>query len=347
MIYIFLVIWTLLGLLICRKKSKFCENLFLSTSFIFLFLVSGFRYGIGTDYFSYQNIFNFLEADNNFFEPGLILLSVFLKSIGAGSQSLFLSMAFITLFLFSKGISQLSENKMLSVVLLLLTGHYFASLNWMQQYVAIAIVFVSFIYIINANFIKYMIATVLAICFHFSAGFMMPFYFILRKKYNKKMLIILWLFSLIFVALDARPLIMALSFFMPENYLSYLQKAEFLETNNLAKLKLVLPNFLAVLILWKNKLLETKYSDLVIKNAYFFSVLGMNCVNGIKIITRLMYYLDISIILAIPILGKIFVSRQRPWLTCFMILIYAIQLFIILVIQNGHEIIPYDFKIDF
>ena len=69
------------------NKDASTRTYFWHLSFFSCLFFSGFRYEIGTDFNSYENIFNNLSIDYvGFFEYGNYLLMLLTKSIGAPFQ---------------------------------------------------------------------------------------------------------------------------------------------------------------------------------------------------------------------------------------------------------------------
>src|SRR5699024_3424909 len=116
-LYYFIVISTsvtvfiseFLGYSKTQKTSKFIFGL----AIIIPVIIAGYRFGVGTDYFSYEKIYynltnnylNVFELISNYrYEPGWILLNVFVKYVFNDVKYVFIVSALLTWSIFFKAI---------------------------------------------------------------------------------------------------------------------------------------------------------------------------------------------------------------------------------------------------
>lgn len=176
-----------------KKYSVNMERLFLFIITSYLVFISGIRYGIGVDYFTYSNIFygvNRLQ-DYSYLEPGLRLIIVFFKSIGFSSQSLFFIFAFITLLILVYAIRKNSYYPILSLFIYLcifFTGYIF---NGMRQAVSMSIFLLSIDPMKKKKTLLVLILSILSISIHRSGIIILIGYIFsrLRFKVNRKRLV--------------------------------------------------------------------------------------------------------------------------------------------------------------
>ena len=179
----------------CHIKGRINKIIIFCLATIAPILVSMFRYGTG-DYLMYLNmmkVFGESGSDINSFtvvksiEVGFfILMRVSGFFVGDSYFLIFGIIAAIVIGLIFVGIWKQSSNIVLSVFLFFISGIYFDTFNGVRQYIAVAIVFFSIMYIVEGNFKKYIIVILFATLFHYSAIIMLPVYFIRNAKIDFK-----------------------------------------------------------------------------------------------------------------------------------------------------------------
>lgn len=154
-------------------------------------LVSGLRYGVGTDYFyTYRPMWDeviWWRTQNNPAypaEPGMWELINLLERLGGSYLSMFITTSFIIMGFFGLGFYQNSEMPWYSVALFFLTEAYFVSMNAVQQYMALAVVFFGLRFVKKPCFWKYAICVLAATLFHYSAIILLPLYFFSKISVN-------------------------------------------------------------------------------------------------------------------------------------------------------------------
>jgi len=179
------------------KKETTREKLFyymiVFLAMLPLFCVMAFRYNVGTDYLKTYTQRFIWHLDGyelgEIFEPGFILLIDVIQIFTTNPYWLFIICAILFCFFTYKAIYQQSNNVAYSVLILVIGGSYFASLNLMRNFIALAIFLYAFKYIKSRNFIKYTIFSIIATTFHISIMVLYPLYFIYKIKINPKIAI--------------------------------------------------------------------------------------------------------------------------------------------------------------
>lgn len=202
-----------MGMFSYNKHIDLSKNVFfIFVTFILLVVISGFRGNMGTDYLSYQYIYEYEIRFTNFknilasHEMGYAMLQ---KIVGELSNYnivwLMTTLAIITIFSYYKFWIKKSECFWLTLVLLLSLGSYYTSFNTTRQFMVAAMFLLCIKYIENKNIVMYLISILFLSLFHQSAIYMIPMYFIFRinwfdKKYiiEKFVLIILCLIGILF-----------------------------------------------------------------------------------------------------------------------------------------------------
>ncbi len=153
--------------------------------FVFLLiLILGLRHDVGKDYPTYELIYNVPDSvQANATEPVWHLINYILRYLGFQARGFFFFTSVALMICFYKGIKSMSSNFYISVTLFILSGFYFESANIVRQYVAIALLFYAFPYLLEGKIRKYMIWILLAALFHTSALLIFPFILLSRLRY--------------------------------------------------------------------------------------------------------------------------------------------------------------------
>lgn len=280
------------------KYASLASKVLFLFLFIVLFITAGFRYESGTDYNSYVVIYNYLGGEGHywaFLEPGIILLVKLSQFITNNPRIFFVFSSLITLLFIFIGIYSYTSQRILSVIVFVLAYHFFNSFNLVGQYIAVSIYFCFCVrYLVIRSFKRYLVATVLAACFHVSAILMVPMYYILVKKYSVRGYLILLSFGglLLLIYPLVRNHIFTL-FPYYEHYFDYKSSSAnlFVATGLIVLLPVI---FNVSDFIGKSRL------NLVLFNCFLFSILVSLFSYQNIIFFRLSMYLGISVVILVP-----------------------------------------------
>lgn len=162
-------------------------------SFVFV-AVMGFRNNITADYENYEILYNRIWTDyqllglsgmlgihfaGDLLEPGYVLLNLLVYWLTAGSYRFFLIVnAIIIVIPLFKFFSKYPKSFFYTVALYLVVGTYFEGFNVMRQMMAASIATLSFQYIKDRRFIKYLGVILVASLFHMTSLLLVPIYFL-------------------------------------------------------------------------------------------------------------------------------------------------------------------------
>lgn len=174
---------------------------------ILLAIVFGFRYGVGVDYFSYEDLY-FSQRWHSIFEGNsneYIFSWIYCTCYKLGLPYTFVQIVlnFIFFFFFYKSFEDEKKIFFWLILFFFFTGVLFLYLNIQRQGIALAILIYSVRYIKKKRFYLFSLCVLGAMGFHFSALLFFPIYFIWSLiKYLKRRSIqlTLWAGSLIFSA---------------------------------------------------------------------------------------------------------------------------------------------------
>ena len=189
--YIYIAL--ILCLFLLRKSKKGL------ISCTILLLLSGFRdVSVGTDTVNYLRSFNnpnSWERVNDFI---WVYINRFILDSGLSFNYTLLVSSFIFLLMITLTARKLKVNVGLTLFYLTSLFYYFQSFNITRQFISISFVLYAFTFIKDKKLVLFLLFIFIASGFHFSAVFIIPFYFI-STKHQHPALVILVLASTFFV----------------------------------------------------------------------------------------------------------------------------------------------------
>lgn len=312
--------------------------LFSTIIFVLLWIVAGFREGVGTDYYPYKDYFFKTEVYtlfNNPFEWGYYLLNKIINILTGNSRFIFLIVSFFILYVINKTILKHSPNYYLSILLFINLYFYFNSLNIMRQFIAIAIVFYSVQYIYQRDLKRFSISIVIASFFHLTSLFFWFMYFIVQKKYKTYVYLLGILLSLLFVFLF--PYITNLLIVIMPRYEAYLTNM-FTSSSSYSVILIIISTLMFAYILLRNK--EWEKENIILFNLVYIGLILNIAASFNFLFYRVSIYFYIFVILLIPNLVQKVDKRYRNWISAAIISVSIAYCIYLLYSGNG-EILPY------
>lgn len=188
----------LLGVLLLGDKpsraSSKSKITYLVLTAIYFGLLCGFRdLSVGWDTNTYHEEFivrlpdNLWELENyaGRLEPGFVVLSLIVKLLGGGFQSLLIVSSLFIMGSACYFIYRHSTNVLLSVFILLCFPFYYSSFDIIRHFIATAFILLGYKYVLNRSFIKYLLFVLLAYLFQKSSAIFILLYFIPLIRFNK------------------------------------------------------------------------------------------------------------------------------------------------------------------
>lgn len=187
-IYITMLLISVISLIAASKVQKKWKKITLYVlSVIPFFLVSAFRYDVGTDYLKrYWYDYNRMVQGKNVsnLEIGFKIIIKICIIFSKEPYILFVICSGIIIGLIMYTVITKSRNPILSVLIFFLGGFFFDSLNIMRQYMAMSIVFFAYNFLLeDKKTILYILCVILAGTFHSSAFIMLVLALLPKKEY--------------------------------------------------------------------------------------------------------------------------------------------------------------------
>lgn len=174
------------------NKNKLTDFLYLTLIIFIPVFLAAIRYGIGTDYFSYSNIYyviskmKFPELVRYNLEIGYTLLNKIIYIIFNNEIALFACTSFLTLIFITYTLKK--YNSLISItfgLLIYYLSYYNLSYNGIRQLIAVSIVLYAYTYAVEKNFKKYFLWILIAGTFHKTALICLIFYILVENDDKK------------------------------------------------------------------------------------------------------------------------------------------------------------------
>ncbi len=333
------------------KQKKMIHAIFVLLIIVIPAVISSIRYGVGTDFFGYERIFDSYSNMSTFSfskyggistEIGFYLfIRLAIVLFGTYKGFLFL-ITLVSTYLMYKTIdykkNESSMSLMIFIGLVLLFG---PSLNIMRQILAVTIILYGLRFIEEKKIIKYIITVIIASSFHTSALFSIFFYFLNfdGQKFSKTKEFIIVLTTILI------PFLFEFFFNMLENLLifskyTHIYTDQIQYSNRFAGLLIRLP-ILILMIINRKKLVAANNNNKFYLLLYVLEFTAVFLGFQMKWAIRLVYYCMGSEIVLVPQVIRLSKGRNKL-LACFYIIGYYIAYFIIIFgLWKNDGIIPY------
>lgn len=343
--YLFLLILLLYMFflaLFLNKKYEILNQVLVIFLMTFLTLMIGFRYGVGIDYFSYEEWFH-LWYENITYEWIYSLLVFFFKTTTGEFYYLTLFMALITNFFIYKGLTKRNIKNIYLVfaIMIFMSSSLFVFANIMRQGLVVAIFFYCSIFIKERKKWRYFFWILIGSGFHLSILFLLPFYYLHRINIKFKYYVFLLLMSYLLVYIEfTKNIFQYIGGFSP--YASKYSEATALFESEVSLLSIgvLLKVLISIVLLFFYQKENDKF--IIEKNYYQLGVIFNILSISTFMYGRIGIYFQVFEILMIPILiSKVQNKNLR-------IIIFGASLFlIILLIINGLILNPEEKNLDY
>ena len=211
-IYLFLTFLSLLSAN-ASKKSQMMMG-WIALSIVALF--QGLRWRTGTDWQPYLDVFHYANSSSPItnMEPGYLLLN---KVIGLFTKdyTVFLFVTcFIRLWLIMRMARYFNVTNIAAIILFSFAGSVFP----VRMHLAVAVFLNAYQYLVERNFIKYVIVVLIAASMHAAALVALPFYLLSFRSFSYRSLLIVYIGSCI-VGFAATPILELITNILMQDFL--------------------------------------------------------------------------------------------------------------------------------
>ncbi|HIW22048.1 MAG TPA: EpsG family protein, partial [Candidatus Dorea intestinavium] len=285
------------------------SNIACCSASIPLFLISGLRYAVGTDYFAtyYTGFYRVLEdssVDN--FDLGFHGLIKGIQLFTDNAIWLFFIGSLIFIGLTMITIQDISVSPLYSVLLLLITRFYFIGMNVVKQAIALAIIVCSIKYIINQDKKKFVLTVLTASFFHYSSLVFLPVYFLGRIKLTFSKICI-------YILVDIGVFVIGIRYVL--RLISHTKYGFLLNKFEVCGIKFmifqVIINLLLFLVAYSNKQQKKDMVSRVFINLQFLALLIALTLRTIPLMERIYWIFTFPQIITIPYFMKLQKKTSR------------------------------------
>lgn len=275
-------------------------------AFLPMFLINALMKNVGTDYGNYYVYYQRIVSGNEQeVEITYKLICLLVNKLGLEFQWVYVIYSLMSYGLLSFCLKKYSKNYAVSYLMFFLNG-YFATLGLHQirQFTAVMLVFWGLSYIKSHEFLKYLGCVLLATTFHFTAIIMLPFYWILGKKWKSTAFIMVAIILLPFNLFYTEIMTWLFATFLPR-YLNTNYTTRGFGVSALFLGLILLPLLISILY---EKMCEEEHT--IFKNCMYFSSILVLFGSWLPEYKRFVYYFFIPSIVYIPTLLE---SDKNKW----------------------------------
>lgn len=332
-----------------NKRYYILSNLTYVISAIIACFFSSVRYGIGTDYKMYSNIFylngnlSLAEAYNWFdMEVGWLLLNKILYFIDGDSQILFIITSIIIISSFYLFIYKYrNEINIGLAIFIFMTLIYIPSFNVIRQYLAIAISLFSYKYIFEKKIYKFLAVILLGTLFHKTVAVLIFIYYyhnIPIKGIQKRIFLII---SLITVLIFYDKVIYLISSISP-SFNKFLRYSSYGGINiRIVDLLFIISLIIVLIVYYRFIVNKDKEFILFLDMSFIYSIFSF-CSFFTDYAIRFTYLFHIGlVILPAYLLEKQKLKTNKVLMNFAFIFYFGIYFWYCFILKGQHEVLPY------
>lgn len=337
-----------------EQRGRFCDRIYLFGIFAVLFIFSAIRFGVGNDYKQYvQTAHEAFVGGYVVTEAGFNWLVRIVYTLCGGEyyEVIFALFAGATLFLFLKALYEQSENFFQSFFLFMMFGLYFQTYNTMRYYLALAIALYSMRYVLNKDYIRFVLWIVVASFFHKSVLIVIPIYWIATFTWKRWQIILGLAFSA--VCFLGKSLVLKLALILYPSYENTIYLEGGTSVVSIIRGLAVLGLYVWYVFKYGHNDRQDKENaneDYDNKTLGFYAKLNLLSVvvciffSFLPVITRIVYYLSISQLLLIPAIIRRIPDEKTRKTVKYIVAACCVTYFAIFLMtagQPGVGLIPY------
>ncbi|EGT3600236.1 EpsG family protein [Clostridium perfringens] len=351
--YFFIIYIFLCALIIYSKKNKLKlsekNNIYLFLNFSMFIFISAFRgRNIGNDTCKYLDLFNKIRFKSiielkDRYEIGYLYLNKMLSLISDNQQIILIVTSCIILICYAYFIKKYSANVWLSVFLFFILGYFTSSMNTIRHQIALGLVLISYKYIKENKFFKFLILILVASTFHSTSIIFLISYPISKLKINFRNIMMFFLFAILGYALFDK----IFSFILLGTKYEYYLKTDYLNGDvRLATVVniLIISTVLLFGIISSNNIKKSR--DYNIMCLFLFTSLSISIISlKFNLLDRVADYFQVCIIVYLPnVISKISNQKKRIiaiYLVIVMFFLYGISIQYLK--PEWNKVFPYSF----
>lgn len=335
-----------------KRKKENSKNYYLYIFFFVLaiipyFFVSGFRYGVGTDYFYtyFPRFYQIMGGSNGYTEFLFTGLNKFILLFTDEAQWLFIITSFIFVLFMMLSIKKMTHHWYIGGILLLLSNVYLISLSNIRQYLAISIGIYALSFACDRKYIQLIVFGTLSVLFHYTAVCMIPIYIIGLVSKFPKFKKYAFFFLIVIIALSPTYIPLTKAILKNTRYIKYFEITGCPRSLYFYLIPSAI-TLLIALVFYKKVSSYNQYTFTLLVCLTLATIIGILSIFNpiVETMSRACNWYYWSIIFIVPMFLDLF---KQKWIgiliTISLILIISSSTYYLIVVLGHHEVLPYRF----
>lgn len=330
---------------VVHRKPRTTSRLAVAASFSLLAFIAAVRVGPGTDYWArYVPTFEYVRGGAQVdVEIGYLLVNRWIGDLTADVQWVFAVMSVLTIGLMYRFILRMSVNPALSIFIFVAGGFYLEEFNLVRQGLAIAILLNTIEFVLRREWLKFVVAVLVASTLHSSALIWLAVWPLLRVGGSRKVQIGFTL-ALATVILASPQVLKAMVETLAPGYAWYFE-SNYGEVRSFDPIGIVVAAF----VLMVSISVAAKSDD---TTAYMRSLMSLQGVQLAALLatisisysfSRVTYYFVPIQLIAVPYVLSLISDRGIRQMATFVVCgLYIASFYFKFVLFNSHGVFPYE-----
>lgn len=331
----------------CVLARKFRNKKYLKIAFwlqvVLLMSLSMFRdVSVGKDTYNYVDLYQRSSFELLRYEPGFILLMRICKKISTNPHFFLCLTSIFIFYAFGKTIWRYSRMPSLSLYIIYCYVFFNFALSGLRESLAIAIILLSFPYLLNRKYIKFVLGVIIATSMHVTACVFVFTIFLVRLDVSKKNMMLLLITSIVLQSLFNFMLNYAL--LIVPAYKSYMG-GEYFGDTRLASILDLGVLFLIVLfsLYYHNKEYIVEFDDIFVLLVCFATAIMIISLK-FNLLSRLALYYSFFIAILLPNVLSKSKGLVKSFLTSIIVAVFTLYNVTILLFRpEWNATFPYKF----
>lgn len=315
---------------------------------VYVVIIIGCRYKVGTDWDSYFRLFNEKQFDFNDGGIAFYVIKTLIKGISLGFQTYVFIMFMISFVVKTIALKKITDKYFICLLLYFSFWYLTYESNGIRQGAAFSFILYAVYYTIKGNCKKYIFCVFLAFCFHNAAIIFLPFYWLTKFHVQKIWMYITIAFAILFSHLGiGESIIMLFSERYIDSYFAQRSISYAIDEAYNANVLLSFKSIHRIALLVVIFELSTKYKcsekmkSVLVWAAFLSGLIYFSFCQFEVIATRLSLYYRIVEIIGLSFLPFIYKKNWQQFLIIFLLFVYSLfQIWNVMQIPDG-GLFPY------
>ncbi|HFT8655379.1 TPA: EpsG family protein [Enterobacter cloacae] len=327
------------------------EKLLVFFSFIAIWLIVSFSANVGPDYESYKFMYDSLNE--NFFLQEFLFrqFGYFFRANDYPFSVFYFSLTSIYIFFIYRIFIRYKNVAVLNLLIFIIMpyGLIEGGFNYLRQNIAVALFYLSVVFIVQKKFIRYSCYNAVGILFHKSACILIPLYFVIQMKLSTRKYFLIYIIVLVATLSLEVPFIKNSLLILLGSIPGYggtyvnFRDGEFLNALSTKGIFSYIYQCIPILllILYKNRVVITR-NEQILFNITYLSLITLTMALELRIMLRVEYYFILAKVFTLPLLVRLCSNNKSRTVFVLSLIVYF-SLYFVAVYMTGLEknLLPY------